>query len=131
MSGFLALLDPLLRRPALVVEENDDPVRPGERGDDEAHPGKEFAQVMLDLGDHSPRPVPRRGLILEAFIQHQRGVAGSAPGPGEQALDRPLQHLIGREPDGVGHVPLFSASYRAGSAKAASARTTTVCSRVW
>ena len=39
--GF-ALLDPLLRRPALVVEADDGPVRPCERGDDEAHATKEF-----------------------------------------------------------------------------------------
>jgi hypothetical protein len=63
--------------------------------------------VMLDLRDHPSRPVPRRGPILEASIPHQRGVAGSAPGSGEQVLDRPLQHLIGREPDGIGYVPPF------------------------
>jgi len=40
MGGFFALLDPLLRRPALVVEMDDGAVRPGERGDDEADPGK-------------------------------------------------------------------------------------------
>ena len=56
--GFLALLDPLLSRPALVVEADDGPVRPRERGDDEAHPRKEFSEVMLNLGDHAPRSVP-------------------------------------------------------------------------
>ena len=54
----LALLDPLLRRPALVVEADDRPVRPGQGGDDETHAGEEFPEVMLDLGDHAPRPVP-------------------------------------------------------------------------
>src|SRR2546426_480592 len=40
MGGFLAFLDPLLGRPALVVEADDRSVRPSERGDNEAHPGK-------------------------------------------------------------------------------------------
>ena len=40
-----------------LVEADDGPVCPRERGDDEPHPGKQFAEVMLDLGDHPPRPV--------------------------------------------------------------------------
>jgi hypothetical protein len=99
VGGFLALLHPLLRRPALIVELDDNAVRPRERGDDKAHSGEELSQVMLDLGNHPSRPVPRRGLILEASIPHQWSVAGSASGPGEQVFDPPLQHLIGREPD--------------------------------
>jgi hypothetical protein len=75
---------------------DDGSVRPGERGDDEADPGEELSQVMLDLGDHPPRPVPRRGLIREASIPHQRGVAGSASGPAEQVLvNGPLEAVIG------------------------------------
>ncbi len=54
MGGRFPFLDPLLRRPALVVEANDGPVRPGQGGDDEAHPRKEFSEVMLDLGDDPP-----------------------------------------------------------------------------
>jgi hypothetical protein len=80
-------------------------------------PGEELSQVMLDLGDHPSRPVPRRGLILDASIPHQRGVAGSAPRPGEQVLDRPFQHLIGREPDGIGHVPPFQCLVQRGERK--------------
>ena len=53
----LALLDPLLRRPALVVEADDGPVGPGQGGHDEADPREQLAEVMLDLGDHPPRPV--------------------------------------------------------------------------
>ena len=89
VGGGFALLDPLLGRPALVVEADDGPVRPGEGGDDEAHPREKFPEMMLDLGDHPPRPVPGGGLILEAPVADQRGVAGSAAGPGEQILDRP------------------------------------------
>ena len=107
MGGRFPFLDPLLRRPALVVEANDGPVRPGQGGDDEAHPRKEFSQVMLDLGDHPPRPVSGRGPIPKAPVTHQRGVARSAAWPGEQALDGPLQDSVGREADGIRRTPSF------------------------
>src|SRR5262249_58304900 len=68
VSGFLALLDPLLRGPALVVEADDRPVGPGERRDDEVHPRKEFPKVMLDLGDYAPQSVRGGRLILAAPI---------------------------------------------------------------
>ena len=55
MDGFLAFLDSLLGRPALVVEADDGPVCPGERRDDEAHPRKQLAEMVLDLGDDSSR----------------------------------------------------------------------------
>jgi hypothetical protein len=62
---------------------------------------------MLDLGDHPSRPVPGGGLVLEAPIADQRSVARPAAGPREQVLDGPLQDLVGREPDGVGHATLL------------------------
>ena len=83
MGGFLALLDPLLGRPALIVEADDGSVRPGQGGHDEAHPREEFPEVVLDLGDHPSRSVPRRGLILKASIPDQRSVAGPTPGSDE------------------------------------------------
>ncbi len=45
VGGFLALLDPLLGRPALVVEADDGAVRSGQGGDDEAHPRKELPEM--------------------------------------------------------------------------------------
>jgi hypothetical protein len=60
---------------------------------------------MLHLGDHPARPIPRRGLVLEAAIADQRGVAGSVAGPDEEVLDGLLQHGIGRETDSICHVP--------------------------
>ena len=65
MGGFFALRDSLLGRPTLVVELDGRPVRPGQGGNDEAHVGEEFPEVMLDLSDHAPIPVPGRGLIVE------------------------------------------------------------------
>ena len=107
VGGGLALLDPLLCRPALVVEADDGPVRPRQGGDDEAHPRKEFPEMMLDLRDHASRPVPGRRLILEAAVSHQRGMARSAAWPNEQILDAPLQHVVGREADRVSHPLAF------------------------
>ena len=49
VDGLLALLGPLLRRPALVVEADDGPVRPRERGDDEADSGEQLTEVVLTL----------------------------------------------------------------------------------
>jgi len=42
VRGGLALLDPLLGRPALIVEADDGPVGPRERRGDEVHPGKQL-----------------------------------------------------------------------------------------
>ena len=55
MRGFLSLLDPLLRRAALVVEVDNGPVRPRERGADEADSGEQLLEVTLDLGDDPSR----------------------------------------------------------------------------
>src|SRR5215468_10420436 len=104
MGGFLALLlNPLLGRPALIVEADDGSVRPGQTtarfvpvkgGHDEGHPREEFPEVVLDLGDHPPRSVPRRGLILEASIPDQRSVTRPTPGSDEYILDAPLQDIV-------------------------------------
>ncbi len=68
VGGGFALLDPLLRRPALVVEVDDGPVRPGQGGDDEAYSGEQLAEMMLDLGDHLSRSVPGGGLVVETPV---------------------------------------------------------------
>src|SRR3989442_7090665 len=60
VGGFFALLDPLLRRPALIVEADDGAVPAGQGGDDEAHPRQEFPEMMLDLG------ITRRGRSQDA-----------------------------------------------------------------
>src|SRR6266700_2829332 len=54
-GGGFALLDPLLRRPTLVVEVDDGPIRPGQGRDDEDHLREELSQMMLDLSDNPPR----------------------------------------------------------------------------
>jgi hypothetical protein len=92
--------DEAAQKIAKVVEADDGAVRPGQGGDEEAHTRKEFPEVMLDLGDHPPRPVPGRGPIPNAPVTHQRGVARSAAWPGEQVLDGPFQDIVGWESKG-------------------------------
>ncbi len=60
MGRGFTFLDPLLRRRALVVEADDGPVCSGHRSNDEAHPRKEFSEVMLDLA------ITRRGRSQDA-----------------------------------------------------------------
>src|SRR5262249_41468845 len=60
-----ALFDPLLARPALVVEGNDALGRAGHVGDDEPDARIEFARMPFDLGDHSARLRPASGLVGE------------------------------------------------------------------
>jgi hypothetical protein len=86
----LAFLDPLLRRPALVVEANDGPVRLGQRGDDEPDPGEQLAEVMLDLGDDAARAVPG-GLVLGTAVADQgRVIAPDSAAPGTPCKGRAL-----------------------------------------
>jgi len=117
VGGFLALLDPLLGRPALVVEADDGAIRPSQGGDDEAHPRKEFSEVVLNLGDHASRSVPGGDLVVEAAVPDQRRIAGPAAGPGEQILDGPLQDVIGREADRVPHPSAFQRLIEGGQGK--------------
>ena len=44
---------------------------------------------------------------MKAAVPDQRRVTGSAPRPGEQILDLPFQHVIGRQPDRVTHPAAF------------------------
>src|SRR5713101_2631688 len=68
VGGGLTLLDPLLGRPGLGVEADDCSVRPHQRGDDEAYSGKQFTEVMLDLGDHAARTVAISFVTIDMTI---------------------------------------------------------------
>jgi len=65
-----------------VVEAADGSIRPGQGRDDEAHTGRQLAEMMHDLHDHPLGAVSGRSLVLDAPVAHQWGVAGSAPGIG-------------------------------------------------
>src|SRR5713226_9118590 len=77
VGGFLAFLVPLLGRPALIIEADDGAIRSGQGSDDEAHPRKQLAEVMFDLGDDPSRSAPGGGLILEAPVTGERRVTGA------------------------------------------------------
>jgi hypothetical protein len=64
-----ALLDPLLGRPALVLECNDALGRAAHVRHDEADAGVKFSGMPLDLGDNPPRLGPASGLIAEIGIE--------------------------------------------------------------
>src|SRR5262249_40258365 len=64
-----ALLDPLLARPALVVESNDALGRAAHVRHDEADAGIKFSGMPLDLGDNPPRLGPGSGLIAEIGLE--------------------------------------------------------------
>jgi hypothetical protein len=54
---------------------------------------------------------------VETPVAHQRSVTGPAPRPGEEILDGPLQHLIGRESNGVRHATLLQRFVESGQRK--------------
>src|ERR1700730_11901850 len=62
-------LDPLLARPALVVEGDDIFGRPRHVGDDEADAWIEIARMPFDLGDDPAWLRPASGLIMEARMR--------------------------------------------------------------
>jgi hypothetical protein len=64
----LAFLDPLLARPALVVEGDDSLGRSRQIGDDEADARIKLARVPLDLYHHTARCLPTLRLIAEAGV---------------------------------------------------------------
>src|SRR5215472_13223333 len=64
-----ALLDPLLARPALVVEGNGALGRAAHVRHDEADARIKFSGMPLDLGDNPPRLGPGCGLIAEIGME--------------------------------------------------------------
>jgi hypothetical protein len=91
-----ALLDPLLARPALVVESNDALGRAAHGRHDEADAGIKFSGMPLDLGDNPPRLGPGSGLIAEIGMEPAHMVRRSSDWAREQIADPALQNLVGR-----------------------------------
>jgi hypothetical protein len=72
----LAFLDPLLRRPALVVEPHDGAIGELEIRHDEADAREQLAVMMLDFRDYPPRLRPIPHLIRKAVVPNERLAAG-------------------------------------------------------
>src|SRR5215813_13417537 len=91
-----ALLDPLLARPALVVESNDALGRAAHVRHDEADAGIEFSGMPLDLSNHLAWLRPASGLIAEIGMEPAYMVRRSSDWAREQIADPALQNLVGR-----------------------------------
>src|SRR5256884_5220907 len=94
-----ALLDPLLARPALVVESNDALGRAAHVRHDEADARIKFARVPLDFGNDPARLRPACRLVGEIGVVPPDLVRRSSDRALEQIADPVLQDLIGGEPD--------------------------------
>src|SRR5262249_42424117 len=92
----LALLDPLLARPALVVESNDTLGLAAHVRHDEADTGIKFSGRPPDLGDNPPRLGPGSGLIAAIGMDPAHMVRRSSAWEREQIAGPALQCLVGR-----------------------------------
>src|SRR6516164_9808606 len=92
----LAFLDPLLARPALVVEGHDALSRAAHVRHDEADAGIKFSGMPFNLGDDPPRLGPASGLIAEARMGSAHMVRRTPDRAREQIADPALQNLVGR-----------------------------------
>ena len=62
---------------------------------------------MLHLRHHPPRCLPTRCLVKEALVPDHWLVTRSSHWPRQQLRDVPLQAVIGRDANGILHVPLL------------------------
>lgn len=76
VRGLLALLDLLLRGPALVVESDDGPTRERQVRHDEPDAQEQLTGVVLDLRDDAARAYPGCRLVREALVPHERSTTG-------------------------------------------------------
>src|ERR1039457_2779515 len=79
LHRLLSLFDPLLCRPALVVEAHHAPARCLQVGHDESDSGEQLPEVELHFRHHTPRRLPARGLVEEALAPHHWLVAPASP----------------------------------------------------
>src|SRR5262249_38500290 len=92
----LAFLDPLLARPALVVEGHDALSRAAHVRHDEAEAGIKVAGVPFNLGDAHPRVPDADGARRAARVAAARLVGRTPDRAREQIADPALQNLVGR-----------------------------------
>jgi len=102
MQRILSLFDPVLDVAASVVHLNHFPGRQLGIGHDKPDPWEKLSIVPLDLGDHSPLPVP--GLFLITKI-NQLDLNADLRGPThwtrQIGVDESVQYRIGWKPDEV------------------------------
>src|ERR1019366_3943858 len=101
LHRLLSLFDPLLCRPAFVVEAHHAPVGYLQVGHDESDSGEQLPEVELHFRHHTPRRLPARGLVEEALVPHHGAVARSSYGRRQQLRDVALQVVIGGDTKGI------------------------------
>src|ERR1022692_161447 len=103
----LPLFDPLLCRPALVVEAHYRPARCLQVGDDESDSGEQLSKVELHFRHDPSRCLPARGLVEEALVPHHWLVAWPSHRARQQLRDVALQAVIGGYANGILHASLL------------------------
>ena len=101
LDRVLPFLDPLLRRPAPVVEGDHLLGGAMEVRHDETDARIQLARMPLDLRHDPALPVPTLRPIAKARVEAPHGVRSAADGSPEQRRDPLLEHPIGRETNGV------------------------------
>src|ERR1039457_5599544 len=103
----LPLFDPLLCRPALVVEAHYRPARCLQVGDDESDSGEQLSKVELHFRHDPSRCLPARGLVEETLVPHHWLVAWPSVRARQQLRDVALQAVIRGNPNRILHTAFF------------------------
>ena len=91
----LAFLDPLLRRPPMVVEADNVLLAPGEVGDDEPNSGEKLATMPFRFRDYPTLTIPRRGLVPELVVYDDWSLRRTPNRPRHELLNFTVQDVIG------------------------------------
>src|ERR1019366_10691612 len=94
LHRLLSLFDPLLCRPALVVETHHTPAGCLQVGDDESDSREQLPEVELHLRHYATCCLPARGLVEEALVPDHGFVARSSYRPRQQLCDVALHAVI-------------------------------------
>ena len=107
LYGLLPLLDPLLRRPALVIEPHYRPTWRLQIGHDEPHSREQLPGMELHLCHYSSCCPPTGGLVEKALVSHDGFVTGPPPLGASAVLQRHAAGCCGH----AAHHPLPVVSY--------------------
>src|SRR6266851_3289600 len=107
LHRLLTFLDPLLRRPSLVVEPHHRPVGCLQVGHDEPQSREQLSRMKLYFRDHPSRRLPTGRLIEKAFVPHDGFVTGPSYRARQYFLDVSQQAAVRGKPNRMFHSPFF------------------------